>query len=401
MSEQYTYAVARIRALEVSLFSDSTIDQLIACQNYDQALQFLEEKGWGDAESSGDAEKILTREEEKTWEVVKELSIGMEHFDVLSYPKLFHNLKAAVKEVCTGDKNRHIYYEDVRIPGEEMRKIVEDRDFGKLPDSMRIAGEEAYETLLHTGDGQLCDVIIDRAALDAIYQAGKESPDKIIQDYAESTVAVADIKIAVRSQKTAKSTDFMKRAMAECDSLSVSQLSKAALSGMDAICEYLRGTAYAEGADALAESPSAFERWCDNRIIQTISPEKYHANMPWYQEQISNCTYRQFTTGFFYGKPDENTQIYDSNTYVREYTYLGFAEEIDERGLARLTQRNKFSVGETIEIMKPDGRNIPVTVEAIYNEEGESMESAPHAQQRIYVKLNETPEVFDILRRGE
>ena len=107
--------------------------------------------------------------------------------------------------------------------------------------------------------------------------AGKESPDKIIQDYAESTVAVADIKIAVRSQKTAKSTDFMKRAMAECDSLSVSQLSKAALSGMDAICEYLRGTAYAEGADALAESPSAFERWCDNRIIQTISPEKYHA----------------------------------------------------------------------------------------------------------------------------
>ena len=86
MSEQYTYAVARIRALEVSLFSDSTIDQLIACQSYDQALQFLEEKGWGDTESSGDAEKILTREEEKTWEVVKDLSIGMEHFDVFGFP---------------------------------------------------------------------------------------------------------------------------------------------------------------------------------------------------------------------------------------------------------------------------------------------------------------------------
>ena len=130
-------------------------------------------------------------------------------------------------------------------------------------------------------------------------------------------------------------------------------------------------------------------------------PQKYIDNIPYYKKEIAKCMYRQFTTGFFYGKPDENTQIYDSNTYVREYTYLGFAEEIDERGLARLTQRNKFSVGETIEIMKPDGRNIPVTVEAIYNEEGESMESAPHAQQRIYVKLNETPEVFDILRRGE
>ena len=117
MSEQYTYAVARIRALEVSLFSNSTIDQLIACQNYEQCIQFLEEKGWGDTETSGNAEAMLTREEEKIWEVVKELSIGMEHFDVLTYPKLFHNLKAAIKEVCTEEKNRHIFYEDVPIPG--------------------------------------------------------------------------------------------------------------------------------------------------------------------------------------------------------------------------------------------------------------------------------------------
>lgn len=277
MSEQYTYAVARIRALEVSLFSNSTIDQLIACQGYDQCLQFLEEKGWGDNETSGNAEAILTREEEKIWEVVKELSIDMKNFDVLSYPKLYHNLKAAVKEVCTEEKNRHIYYEDVSIPGSVMLEIVSERDFGRLPAHMQHAAQEAYETLLHTKDGQLCDVIIDRAALDAIYQAGKASDVAIIRDYAESTVAVADIKIAVRSQKTAKSIEFMKRAMAECKSVSVDQLSKAALAGADAISEYLLGTAYAEGAEALRTSPSAFERWCDNRIIQTISPQKYNA----------------------------------------------------------------------------------------------------------------------------
>ena len=277
MSEQYTYAVARIRALEVSLFSNSTIDQLIACQSYEQCLQFLEEKGWGDNETSGNAEAILTREEEKIWEVVKELSIDMKNFDVLSYPKLYHNLKAAIKEVCTEEKNRHIFYEDVSIPGSVMLEIIKERDFGKLPAHMQGAAQEAYETLLHTRDGQLCDVIIDRAALDAIYQAGKASDVPIIRDYAESTVAVADIKIAVRSQKTAKSIEFMKRAMAECASVSVDQLSKAALAGADAISEYLLGTAYAEGAEALRTSPSAFERWCDNRIIQTISPQKYNA----------------------------------------------------------------------------------------------------------------------------
>ena len=181
MSEQYTYAVARIRALEVSLFSNSTIDQLIACQNYHQCLQFLEEKGWGGTDTSGDAEAILTREEEKIWEVVKDLSIDMENFAVLSYPKLFHNLKAAIKEVCTEEKNRHIFYDDVAIPGDEMLEIVREKAFTRLPDYMQHVAADAYETLLHTRDGQLCDVMIDRATLDAVYAAGKASKAQIIR----------------------------------------------------------------------------------------------------------------------------------------------------------------------------------------------------------------------------
>ena len=131
------------------------------------------------------------------------------------------------------------------------------------------------------------------------------------------------------------------------------------------------------------------------------SPEKYKANMSWYQEQISNCTYRQFTTGFFYGKPDENTQIYDNNTYVKEYTYLGYAEEVDENGFTHITQRNKFTVGETIEIMKPDGRNIEATVKAIDDEDGNSVESAPHPQQKLAVDLGAEIEKYDLLRRSE
>ena len=117
------------------------------------------------------------------------------------------------------------------------------------------------------------------------------------------------------------------------------------------------------------------------------SPEKYQENMPWYLEQIKSCTYRQFTTGFFYGKPSEETQIYDNNTYEKGYTYLGIAGPKNESGMYRLEQRNKFSVGETIEIMKPDGRNIEVTVRAMADEKGEAMESCPHPQQIFYVIL--------------
>ncbi len=131
------------------------------------------------------------------------------------------------------------------------------------------------------------------------------------------------------------------------------------------------------------------------------SEEKYRQNMPWYLEQISNCTYRQFTTGFFFGKPSEETQIYDSNTYVKEYTYLGIVGEQNAQGLYRIEQRNKFSVGEEIEVMKPNGDNIPVTVKAIQDEEGTPMESAPHPKQVLYIDLGHTLEKFDILRRQE
>ena len=130
-------------------------------------------------------------------------------------------------------------------------------------------------------------------------------------------------------------------------------------------------------------------------------PKLYEAHMDWYRSQISNCTYRQFTTGFFYGKPSEEAQIYDSNTYAKDYTYLGIAGERDDRGCCRIEQRNKFSVGEEIEIMKPDGENRKTTVKAIYDEEGNPMESAPHPKQKLWVDLGTETGCFDILRRRE
>ena len=164
------------------------------------------------------------------------------------------------------------------------------------------------------------------------------------------------------------------------------------------------------------------------------SEEKYRANMDWYLAEISKCTYRQFTTGFYFGKPDENTQIYDNNTYVNEYTYLGIVGSLEQvpgigcetggyvgvddgahgfesagggiavRGgthlCARIEQRNKFCVGDSIEIMKPDGTNVPVQVLAMYDEQGHPVESCPHSKQVIDVLLSETPQVYDILRVG-
>lgn len=126
-------------------------------------------------------------------------------------------------------------------------------------------------------------------------------------------------------------------------------------------------------------------------------PELYHANLDCYREEVSKCTYRRFTTGFYYGKPDENAQIYDNNSYVNEYIYLGIVEEVNS--LARIEQRNKFSVGEQIEIMKPDGTDRRVKVLGMYDADMQPVESCPHSKQTIWLELSERPKPYDLLRR--
>lgn len=130
-------------------------------------------------------------------------------------------------------------------------------------------------------------------------------------------------------------------------------------------------------------------------------PVRYQENLQWYREEIDKCTNRQFTTGFYFGKPDESAQIYGSSTYQKNYTYLGTVEEVMQDGRIRIEQKNKFRVGEEIEIMKPDGTNLLVKVQQITDEEGCPMESAPHARQILYVDLGAKLEPYDILRRDE
>ncbi|MEY8338727.1 U32 family peptidase [Lachnospiraceae bacterium 62-35] len=130
-------------------------------------------------------------------------------------------------------------------------------------------------------------------------------------------------------------------------------------------------------------------------------PEEYKRNLEWYKEEIGKCTNREFTTGFYFGKPLEDSQIYNHSTYVTNYTYLGTIASVDGRGLCRLEQKNKFSLGETIEIMKPSGENLYAEIKAIYDEEGILQESAPHARQIVDVELSTVPEPYDILRRRE
>ena len=124
------------------------------------------------------------------------------------------------------------------------------------------------------------------------------------------------------------------------------------------------------------------------------SPELYRSNMEYYKSEIAKCTYRQFTTGFYFGKTDQDSQIYDNNTYIKNCTYIGNVQEVTEDGLVAFEQKNKFSVGEEIECMNFDGTNTVCRVEEIYNDRMEPMESAPHPKMQLYA-----PHGYDLCAR--
>lgn len=273
----YAYAVARIRALEVSLLSSGVIEALISCKDEAAAIKMLADRGWGGVDTPLDADSILEYENNRIWETVRELRIDKSVFQVLLYPDAFHNLKAAIKEVCLGVKYDGIFTESDILPCERAVEIIEKKDFSLLPSYMTEAAKEAYETLLHTSDGQLCDIIIDRATLEAIYEEGKKTECDILKKYAFDTAALTDIRIALRCARTKKDAAFMRQAMCDTAEFSSESLIKAALEGVDKICEFIAGTSYSAGAEALLESDIAFEKWCDNRIIDLIKSQKYNS----------------------------------------------------------------------------------------------------------------------------
>lgn len=274
MAEQYTYAVARIRAKEMSLLSRQDLDQMLSCKDSDEVLRILSDKGFGDGNTFGTTEELLSYETEKTWKLISELVDDTSVFDVFLYANDFHNLKAAIKAVVTDAPTAKLFLNNGTVAPDTILNATKERDFSLLPHHLRDIAEKAMSVLLQTSDGQQCDILIDQASLSAIRTAGRQSKNDMIDKYSELVVALANIKIAVRGNKTGKSAAFMKKAVVPCDTLNVDSLVNAASKSLDDLFEYLSLTSYRDAVNEIKASFSAFEKWCDNQIMAHIKNQK-------------------------------------------------------------------------------------------------------------------------------
>ena len=275
MQQDFTYAVARIRYRENKLLGDADLNALLSAKDADSVIRLLRDKGWGDGVADGDVDGLLKHESEKVWEFIDEIVPDRSSFDFLLVPNDFHNLKVSIKAITRDLMPDDMFIRTATVEPELVYDAVSKREYNSLPEFLIEPAQEAMSVLLQTSDGQLCDIIIDRACMAYVAKLGKQNSEEIIRLYCERFVAAADIKIAVRSAHTKKRMDFILRSMAPCDTLDVERLAQAASMSFEDILKYLESTPYSDAIPAINTSMSAFEKWCDDSVTEAMKPQKW------------------------------------------------------------------------------------------------------------------------------
>ena len=270
----YIYAVACIRAKEKTLLTDSDIQTMVGMKSEKEVLSFLTERGWGDGSGNNDMEKILADEEETQMKLLTTLGVDKEIIDVLFLEELYHNLKAAIKEICTGRDDTEAFYDHDKYDKTQMLSIIRDKSFEKLPEDMQKVARDGLDLMLTTRDGQRLDIMVDRACLDAMEKTARTTKDKFLKEYAETKVVIADIKIAVRAADTRRPLQIIEEALAPNQTFDVKRLAVAAATNRDAVYEFLDKTGFKAAVEALKDSFSSFEKWCDDHIMSTLMNQK-------------------------------------------------------------------------------------------------------------------------------
>lgn len=129
------------------------------------------------------------------------------------------------------------------------------------------------------------------------------------------------------------------------------------------------------------------------------NPENYQFKEEWLTE-LKKVSHREFTTGFYFNQPTNKDQNYLTSAYTREYTFIGVVKSYDpETQMAIVEQRNKMTVGEEIEVFGPHTDFFTQKLEVLLNENGEPMESAPHPQQLLQIKMEQPVKANFLLRK--
>lgn len=261
---RFAFADAKIRTLETGLLTPAMIEQMLGFSGVPEVAEFLRAHDWQIGEKETDPHRIVAEEGDRLWNEVSELLPEAGILDPLLIPNDFHNLKAALKALVSGEKAERFFIRPTTLDTDRLFQILAEKRYDELPRSMAEAAVKCYDILTSTGDGQWADAVLDRASLETLSDAAGKSDSELMRQYAAWTTAIADCKTAYRA--AGKDEEFLKDAICGSDLLDAASLIRAAAKGRGDVLALLAESPLSDAAEKLKVSMSAFEKWADDRI---------------------------------------------------------------------------------------------------------------------------------------
>ncbi|MCD8026042.1 MAG: V-type ATPase subunit [Clostridiales bacterium] len=267
MALSYEFSIGSVRVKENTLFTSSDIEHMLSCKSDDELCRYLSDKGYGEGSTT---EEIIKSHTKAMWAYLKSVAPDFKIFSPFLYQNDIHNLKAILKGTMAGRAYRQLFLFPCAVDTDVMTEAVENRKFSLLPEWLSQPSDKAYEVLTHTGDARLSDAILDRALMEEMLSCAEELHSDFLIDYFKNTVFYGNIKVAIRSARTGADKAFLEQALCALDGFNKSAVTASAVKGIDSLLDTLGKCSDYDcnrAIEAYKASPSAFEKFVDDRLI--------------------------------------------------------------------------------------------------------------------------------------
>ena len=267
MALSYEFSIGSVRAKENSLFSQSDIENMLVCKSTDELCRFLNDKGYGDGKT---VEEVLSNHTMEMWNYLKSVAPDYDIFAPFLYQNDIHNLKAVLKGTMSGRDYKNLLISPCTVSIDSLINAVENRKFNLLPDWLASYADKAYEIIAHTGDARMSDAVLDKAVMREMLKSAKKTGSEFVEEYFNTIVFYNNVKISIRSARTGTDSVYLKQALCDVDGFNKTAIINSALKGGDSLIDTL--AKYSDydcnkAIDAYKKSPSAFEKFVDDRLI--------------------------------------------------------------------------------------------------------------------------------------
>lgn len=273
----YAFCVAAIRARESDLFTSSFYNKLIEAEGLSQCMSLLKSAGWLEADSMSIKDAVKAQQD-ALWSFISSSvpdKSDLKHLCVLND---FFNLKVAVKCIFSKENPESFYITPTTLDLKLLNKAAEKNDYSLLSDAfISSTALTAYELACKTESGQNAEAVIDSAAIEMLKKHSQDKGKGVYSDICAFIADTTNIKTAFRCCLTGKGREFVSLAVPVCFRLDRERLIEAVLNGIDALFDYLSGTAYAYGASLYMTDTVMYDKWCDDGVIEIARNSKYTA----------------------------------------------------------------------------------------------------------------------------